>query len=80
MSGKKSVNDDGCADEGQRDESEANFRTGKILGADGADLRADGCTGVHDQCDQDIHIAFYCVAKGSVTGRDDDLEQVGIRM
>ena len=52
MSGEQSINHDGCADERQRDKSESNFRAGEILGADGADLRADGRAGVHDQRDR----------------------------
>ncbi len=61
MSGKKSVNDDGCADQRQRDKSESDFRAGEILRCERADLCANGRAGVHDQRDQDIDIAFHCV-------------------
>src|SRR6267143_5640208 len=70
------INDNGCADQRQWNESEPNFRAGKILRRDGADLRADGCASVHNQRDQDVDVAFYCVAECAVAGGDDDLEKI----
>src|SRR5204863_3462625 len=67
----------GGADEWQRHECEPDFRPGKILGGDGADLRPNGSAGMHDQCDQDIDIAFDRVTESAVAGGDDNLEKVG---
>jgi hypothetical protein len=71
------VNNDGCANQWQRHESEPNFRASKILCRNGADLCANRCAGVHDQCDQNVHVAFYRVTECTVTGRDDDLKKIG---
>jgi len=70
------INDNDCADQRQRNESEPNFRAGKILRRDGADLRADGSASVHNQRDQDVDVAFYCVAECAVAGGDDDFEKI----
>ena len=77
MTSHQGVNNDGRANQRQRHESEADFWTGKILGRDRADLRADGGAGVHNERDQNVHIAFHSVGERSVTGGDDDLEKIG---
>ena len=64
------------ANERERDEEEANFRAGEVLGEDGADLRADRGAGVHDKGDEDIDIAFDGMAKGSVARGDDNFKQI----
>ena len=40
------------------------------------DLRADGCASVHDERNQDVHIALNCMGESSITGRDNDLKQI----
>src|SRR5438270_9998415 len=77
VTGHKRVNHDGRADQWQRNKSEPDFWSREILGRDRADLRPDRRAGVHDQRDQNIDVAFDRVTERSVTGRDDDLEQVG---
>src|SRR5436190_12361974 len=77
VSGEQSINHDGCADQRQRHKSEPDFRTRKILRGDRADLRANGRTGVHDQGDQNVHVALHRVCEGSITGRNDDLKKIG---
>jgi len=39
----------------------AGFSAGKILSRYHADLRPDDCAGVHNQGDQNIHVALDCV-------------------
>ena len=62
------VKDDAHSDQRQRHESEPDFRAGKILGRYRADLRADDRTGLHDERDQNIHVALDRVRERSVTG------------
>src|SRR5262250_1475358 len=66
--GQERVNDNGHSDQRQRHKSEPDFRAGKILGRYHADLCADDCAGVHNECDQNIDIALDCVSECSVTG------------
>ena len=47
------------------------------MGGNGTDLRTNGCPGMHNQGNQNIHVAFNGVAEGSVARRDDDLKQIG---
>ena len=68
MSGEQSINHDDGANQRQRHERQPNFWTRKILRGDGADLRANRRASVHDQRDQNVHITFHRMAKGSVTG------------
>ena len=77
MAADHCINDNGCADQRQRNESEPNFRAGKILRRDGADLRADRRACIHDQRDQNVYVPFNRVAECAVTGRDDDLKKIG---
>src|SRR5207248_8903518 len=77
VSGNQGVNDNGCANQRQRHEGQANFRPSEILRRNRADLRANGRARVHDERDQNINVAFDGMSKRSVTGRDNDLEQVG---
>src|SRR6266853_4255556 len=56
VAGHQRVNDDGRADQRQRDEGEPYFRAGKILSRDRADLSADRSAGVHDERDQNIDV------------------------
>ena len=76
MAAEHCVDDNGRANQRQGNESQPNFRAGKILCRDGADLRADGCPGVHDQCNQNVHVSFYGVAKCAVAGGDDNFEKI----
>lgn len=76
MAAPECVDDDDGADQRQRHKGEPNFLAGKILGANGADLRADGRARVHDERDQNIDVAFDRMGERSVTGRDNDLEQI----
>ncbi len=75
--GHQSINDNGRADEWQWHKRHPNFRAGEILSGNGADLRADGRAGVHNERNQDVHVAFDCVGEGSITRRDNDLEKIG---
>ena len=77
MPAHQSVDHDGRADQRERNKGQPNFWPGKVLRGNGANLRADGRARVHDQRDQDVHVAFGRMAKCSVTGRDDDLEKIG---
>ena len=47
-----------CADQRQRNERQPDAGARKILRQRRADLRADGRAGVHDQRDQDVHVAL----------------------
>src|SRR5436190_13483626 len=76
VASQERVKDDGHSDQRQRHKSESNFRAGEILGSYYTDLRADDCPGVHNQCDQNIHVSLDRVSEGSVTGRDYDLKKV----
>src|SRR6266481_4107432 len=77
VTGHERVNDNGGADQWQRYEREADFGTGKILGRNRADLSADRRARVHDECDQNIDVAFDRVSKGPVAGGNDDFKQIG---
>src|SRR5437667_11226498 len=57
VAGHEGVNDNGGADQRQRNEGQPNFRAGKILSRDRADLRADGGPGVHNERDEDVDVA-----------------------
>ena len=63
VAGHQRVDDYRRADQRQRHKSEADLRTREILRSDHADLRPDYCARVHDQRDQDVHIAFHCVCE-----------------
>ena len=67
MAGHERIDDYRRADQRQRHKSEADLRTRKILRSDHADLRPDHCAGVHDERDQNIHIALDGVSERSVT-------------
>src|SRR5437899_7735645 len=58
VTGHERVNDNGGADQWQGHEGETDFRAGKILGRNCADLRANGGPGVHNKGDQNVDIAF----------------------
>ncbi len=62
------VNDNGRADQRERHEREPEFRAGKILSRNRADLRADRSAGVHDERDQDVDVAFDRVGKSPIAG------------
>ena len=76
MAADHCVDDNGCADQRQGNEGQPNLWTGKVLRRDGTDLRANGCTGVHNERDQNVHIPFYGVAECAVAGGDDDFEKI----
>src|SRR5207302_10889111 len=64
VTGHERVNDNGGANQWQRYEREADFGTGKILGRNRADLSADRRARVHDERDQNTHVAVARVSKG----------------
>src|SRR5882724_94679 len=68
VTGHECVNDNGGADQRQRNEGEPNFRTGEILRRNRADLRANGGPGVHNERDENVDVAFDRVAEGSIAG------------
>ena len=68
MACEKRVNDNGRADQWQRHEREPDFRAGKILSRNRADLRAYRSAGVHHERDQNINVAFDRVGKSSIAG------------
>ena len=76
MTADHCVDDNGYANQWQRNESEPNLWTGKILRRDSADLCTNGRASVHNQRNQDIHIAFNRVAECAVAGGDDDFEKI----
>src|SRR5438874_7804100 len=71
------VNHDRRTNQWKWHKGEPDFGPGKILGRYRTDLRADGGTGVHDERNQNVHIAFDGMRKSPVTGGDDDLKQIG---
>src|ERR1017187_1227945 len=73
----QAIDDQTGSEERQRHEGEPDADAVKILGQGRADLRADGRAGVHDQRDQDVHVAFEGVGERSVTGGNHYLEQIG---
>src|SRR3954463_12396531 len=68
VSGEEGVNDDGRADQRQRDKGEPDFGAGEILGRDRSDLRANRRSGMHDEGDQNIDVAFERVTERSIAG------------
>src|SRR5439155_20653010 len=76
VTGHERVNHDGRADQWQGDKGEPDFWSGKILRSNRADLCADDCTGMHDQRDQNVDVAFDRMSDRSITGGNDDLEKI----
>src|ERR1043166_1121135 len=73
---KKAVNDDYDADDWKRYERHANAWAAKVLRESGSDLSADGCAGMHDECDENVHVPFQGMSYRSVTRGDDDLKEI----
>ena len=67
MPGHERINDYRRADHRQRHKSEADLRASEILRGNHADLRPDDGAGVHDERNQDIHVALDGVSERSVT-------------
>src|ERR1039457_365495 len=72
----QAIDDQAGTEERQRHEREPDAHAVKILGQGRADLRADGCARVHDQRDEDVHVAFEGVGERSIAGGNHDLEQI----
>src|SRR5881394_4452450 len=74
MSAQQPMNDNHRPDQWKRNKGHADARPDKKLRAGGPDLRANGSAGVHDQRNQNIHIAFERVTDRAVAGRDNYLK------
>ena len=68
MAGHERIDNDGYADQRQRHKGEPDFRSSEILCCDYTDLRADDGAGVHDEGNEDVHVALNRMRKRSIAG------------
>ena len=77
MAREQAVNDNDDADDWERYERETNSRPGEELSEGSADLSADGCAGMHDECYENIHIAFKGMCNRPISSGNDNFEKIG---
>src|SRR6476659_3051264 len=65
------------AQERKRRKRETDTRAGEVLGEIRTDSGAQSSSGLHDESNHNIDIAFHRVPDRSVARRNDDLEQIG---
>ena len=71
------MNDDDDANDREGYEGEANARSAEELSECGPDLRADSCSGMHDERYKNIHIALKGMCDSPIPSGNDDLEEIG---
>src|SRR5262249_30217440 len=64
------------AQQWQRCERKTNMRPFKVLRQDRSDLSASGCSGVHYECDENVHVSLHSMPNRTITRRNDDLKQI----
>src|ERR1044071_571764 len=74
---QQTMNQHHCPNERQWNECHSYSWSAKELCCCSADLSANGRSSVHYQGNQNIHIPLESVRNSSITGRNNDLKQIG---